>query len=114
MSDSSSETNAKSSGAKTQDGSPNEDPASPIDLTKGRAESEASALIALTNYGDPAANSQFDLTREPHPARLAKLAPTLDIDIDVASDFLKSCMTSTPRVTYGLGAKISPHGAVPG
>jgi hypothetical protein len=93
----------------------NEDPANPIELTEDSAEPKPSALIALTNYGDPAANKKFNLGEEPTAEGLAEaLAPTLDIDVAAASNFLQSCMTSTPRVTYGLGAKISPHGAVPG
>jgi hypothetical protein len=89
-----------------------EDPANPMDLTSESVESERSASIALTNYGDPAVNEEFDLTAEPTFG--AEAVPTLDIDIAAASNFLQSCMTSTPRVKYGLGAKVSPHGAIPG
>jgi hypothetical protein len=41
-------------------------------------------------------------------------APQLAIDIDRALAFLHDCQTSTPRVTYGLGAKVPFLGAVPG
>jgi hypothetical protein len=102
----------QSSDSKTRAAAENEDPAKPIELTKRSADSEASASLALTNYGDPAANQDFDLTAEPSFEGLQ--IPTLSVEIAVASDFLRSCMTSTPRVTYGLGAKISPHGALPG
>src|SRR4051812_28696863 len=37
----------------------------------------------------------------------------LPIDVGRAHAFLTTCMTSTPRVRYGLGAKATP-GAVPG
>ena len=92
-----------------------DDPAQPIESPAERTESEASALIALTNYGDPAANKKLDLTAEAPAKQFAAMpVATLAIDIAAASVFLQSCMTSTPRVTYGLGAKISPHGAIPG
>ena len=100
---------AKSSDPQTQ---ADEDPAKPIDLTGESADAESPDLIALTNYGDPAANEEIDLTPEPSAGDV--VAPTLDIDISAASDFLQSCMTSTPRVTYGLGKKVNPHGALPG
>jgi hypothetical protein len=48
-------------------------------------------------------------------AGLAQNAPTtVALTIAAAQDFLKKCMTSNPRVTYGLGAKVPFHGAVPG
>ena len=115
MSDPYSASKAKSSNSKAQAVEEDDDPASPVDLTSDTADSESSELIALTNYGDPEANEEFDLTAEPtFDAAADAVAPTLDIDIDAASDFLRSCMTSTPRVTYGLGAKVRPHGALPG
>jgi hypothetical protein len=40
--------------------------------------------------------------------------PLLQINIGLAQQFLQACMTSNPRVTYGLGAKVPFHGAVPG
>ena len=109
---------AKASYPKTQGVGADEDPAnqieeSQIEATTASADSERSELIALTNYGDPAANDEFDLTAETFE-RLEAVAPTLAIDIATANNFLQSCMTSTPRVKYGLGAKVSPHGLVPG
>ncbi len=38
---------------------------------------------------------------------------SVEVDIAKASAFLQQCMTSNPRVLYGLGAKIKP-GQVPG
>lgn len=40
--------------------------------------------------------------------------PTLAIDITRLHGFLKACTGSSPRVTYGLGAKVPFLGAVPG
>jgi hypothetical protein len=40
--------------------------------------------------------------------------PTIPLSIDGVSSFLRSCMTSSPRVTYGLGAKVPFFKAVPG
>lgn len=106
---------AKLSGSKRHPAGENEDPAKPVDLAAASTDEERSALIALTNYGDAEVNEEFDLTAEPTFEGLAAAAvPTLGIDISAASQFLKSCMTSTPRVKYGLGAKVSPHGATPG
>ena len=48
------------------------------------------------------------------PLLAAQAAPQLAIDIDRALAFLHACETSTPRVTYGLGAKVPFLGAVPG
>jgi len=87
-----------------------EDPANSTDETVATAESELSSAIALTNYGDPAVNAEFDLTSEV----MAEAAPELGLDITTALNFLNSCMTSSPRVKYGFGAKVSPHGAIPG
>ncbi len=42
------------------------------------------------------------------------VAPTLNIDWKKAITFLLACKTSTPRVSYKLGAKISSDAAVPG
>jgi len=105
---------AKSSDATTHDAGQDEDPAKPVDQSDSD-DSESAASIALTNYGDPAVNKEFDLTAEPSAEAAADAtARTLDVDINAASDFLHSCMTSTPRVKYGLGAKVHPHGAEPG
>jgi len=90
-----------------------DDPANPMEAGVAAAESEQSAAIALTNYGDPAVNEEFDLTAE-QGAVTVEASPEIALDITVALSFLNSCMHSSPRVKYGLGAKISPHGAKPG
>jgi hypothetical protein len=44
----------------------------------------------------------------------AAQAQTLPLNIGLARAFLTACMTSTPRVQYGLGKKVPFHGATPG
>jgi GH24 family phage-related lysozyme (muramidase) len=56
------------------------------------------AAVARTNDADPPAAVPFT---------------TVAFDVQKALDFLKACETSTPRVTYGLGAKCR-FNAVPG
>src|SRR5690348_16630290 len=92
-----------------QAGSPmqaDDDPANPTEAAVAAVDDDRAAAIALTNYGEPGVNQEFDLTSE-QPA-VAAAAPEVPLDITEALDFLNSCMHSTPRVTYGLGAKISP------
>jgi len=88
-----------------------EDPANPGEAGVADAQEDQASAIALTNYGEPAVNKEFDLTAE---GSFAEAIPELQLEITAALDFLNSCMHSTPRVKYGLGAKISPHGATPG
>ena len=88
-----------------------EDPANPMEAGVETAGDERSAAVDLTNYGEPGVNEEFDLAAE---EAFAEATPQLEVDITTAQSFLNSCMTSSPRVKYGLGKKISPHGAVPG
>ncbi|HSE24195.1 MAG TPA: hypothetical protein VLB68_21185 [Pyrinomonadaceae bacterium] len=112
MSNQSTKSKNESSGSQPYDPTQvDNDPANPMDESVATAEDQRWSPSALTNYGDPGVNEEFDLSAE---ETLAALAPQLSLDITVARDFLKSCMTSSPRVKYGLGAKISPHGATPG
>jgi len=104
---------AKSQKPETQ-GAGDDDPANPTESVAESGAADQSETIALANYGDPAANKEFDLTAESAPDDLEALAPTIELNVDVAHQFLQGCMTSNPRVQYGLGAKVSPHGATPG
>jgi hypothetical protein len=88
-----------------------EDPANPTEAGFATEVSELSSATALTNYGDPEVNKEFDLSAE---GAMAAVTPQLPLDITAALSFLSSCMHSSPRVKYGLGKKISPHGATPG
>ena len=112
MSDQSGTSKPKSAGlpqdAQTQ---VDEDPANPMEASFGIADNDVSAAAELTNYGEPGVNQEFDLSSE---EAFAVDIPQLSLDITAARNFLNSCITSSPRVKYGLGAKISPHGAIPG
>jgi hypothetical protein len=90
---------------------PDEDPANPTEVSIESVDTELSPAIALTNYGDPSVNEEFDLSAE---QAFVEGIPELPVDINEALNFLNACMHSTPRVKYGLGAKVSPHGAKPG
>ena len=73
------------------------DPAAPLageadDLSGGRD---------LANYGEPTAGA-------------AAAPPMLALDMGKVRAFLNACMTSTPRVTYGLGKKVPSLSSVPG
>ena len=87
-----------------------EDPANETEAGVATA-AEDQAAIGLTNFGDPAVNSEFDLLAEDFGA---EAIPELPVDINTALEFLNSCMHSSPRVKYGFGKKVSPHGAIPG
>jgi hypothetical protein len=67
---------------------------------------------SLANLGSPSANVTAIRLRDANAPTSA--ATTVDLDINKAQDFLVACMTSTPRVTYGLGAKVPFPNAVPG
>lgn len=73
------------------------DPAAPLageadDLSSGRD---------LANYGEPTGGA-------------AAAPPMLALDMGKVRAFLNACMTSTPRVTYGLGKKVPSLSSVPG
>lgn len=86
-----------------------DDPASP------RAELEVSETAGLelasmlTNLGAPAA-----IEAPADAMAMAASVPSVNFDVARALGFLKACMTSSPRVTYGLGKKVPFHGAKPG
>lgn len=83
-------------------GTSNDDPAAPVGLPEGMT---LDAAIALAN--GTAAELQA----------LAGIAPTggtIQIDWAAAAAFYTACITSQPRVSYGLGAKIPNDTAKPG
>ena len=91
-----------------------EDPANPTAGTEasfGMADDDRAQAIELTNYGEPGVNDEIELSAD---QGFAADVPQLALDITAATNFLNSCMHSSPRVKYGLGAKVSPHGAAPG
>lgn len=96
-----------------------EDPAHP---SSGETELDIATARSLTNYGavepgtdQPALSVEFaELEGAQAVAARPEAARTMPIDIAAARSFLDSCMTSSPRVRYGLGAKVPFHGAKPG
>lgn len=86
-------------------------PSDDLDPAAPAGEAVTPEAVERTNFGDPAANRNLEspgsLLDLGHPARLR-------IDKDAALAFLQACTTSHPRVSYGLGAKVQPHGAAPG
>lgn len=112
MGDQSATSKRESSGLQQDAGTQaDEDPANSMEASFATANNELSSAIALTNYGEPGVNDEFDLSVE---EAFAEGIPQFSLDISAARSFLNSCMNSSPRVKYGLGAKISPHDAVPG
>ncbi len=96
-----------------------EDPARP---SPAETEFDLATARALANYGavepgtdQPALTQELDELEgiSPEAAR-PEAARTIPINIATARAFLDSCMTSSPRVRYGLGAKVPFHGAKPG
>jgi len=73
------------------------DPAAPLAGEAG----DLSAGRDLANYGEPTGGA-------------AAAPPLLTLDMAKVRAFLHACMTSTPRVTYGLGKKIPSLSSVPG
>jgi hypothetical protein len=95
-----------------------EDPAAPA-ASDVQTESvgDASSARDLANFGPLEAEAEEpsgDLEEPSMDMEGVTAAPTISIDLAQAQAFLQACMHSTPRVTYGLGAKVPFHGAVPG
>jgi chitosanase len=64
---------------------------------------------------DPSGDiSRANLGEVPVGAAAAAAAPLMALDMTKAWGFLHACMTSSPRVTYGLGKKVPFFGAIPG
>ena len=83
------------------------DPAAPIGDPSADGE-------RLANFGDSVANADVERA-DFGMLGLAKAAPgPMPIDTVKALAFLNACMTSQPRVQYGLGAKIPNDTAQPG
>ena len=96
-----------------------EDPARP---SPAETDLDLNTARSLANYGavepgtsQPALSSELDEAAAA-PAEDARLSAvrTISVDIAAAHAFLNSCTSSSPRVRYGLGAKVPFHGATPG
>jgi cell wall-associated NlpC family hydrolase len=88
-----------------------EDPAAPAPGDEDRATEREQAIAAQrTNYGGSpdAPEPPLDLSGE----RTRGAVPTLALDPAALRQFVEACRAA--GVTYGLGRKISPHGAAPG
>jgi hypothetical protein len=91
-----------------------EDPAAPQTVAES-ATTDMETARALANGGREEDVADADvLDRAARAANRDFPFPTMPLDIDLAKAFLNACMTSSPRVTYGLGAKVPFFGAVPG
>lgn len=88
-------------------GPSDEDPAMPIADEISETADFDSARV-LSNLGGGSVEEQLD-----DPTAMA-LSAGLKVDAVAVQAFAKACMTSSPRVTYGLGAKVPFHGAKPG
>lgn len=85
------------------------DPASPrADLEISETAGLELARI-LSNLGAPAT-----IEAPVDAMAMAAGVPSVGFDVAKARDFLSACMTSSPRVAYGLGKKVPFHGAKPG
>lgn len=96
-----------------------EDPARP---SPAELELDPATARALANHGavepgtdQPALSAELsELEGAAAGAVVREAARTIPLNIETARAFLDSCMTSSPRVRYGLGAKVPFHGAKPG
>jgi lysozyme family protein len=102
---------------------PDDDPANPApsELNEEAGLDIATARV-LANFGaiEPGTNqpplAAAEILAEDFRLESARdfQGRTMALDVTLARTFLNSCMTSSPRVRYGLGAKVPFHGAVPG
>lgn len=94
----------------------NEDPAAPAPGDVQTESVEDLSARDLANFGAPGeeeeAEEPFAVSEETGLETVT--APTIALDLAQAQAFLDACVNSVPRVTYGLGAKVPFHGAVPG
>jgi lysozyme family protein len=97
---------------------PGEDPAAPA---PGDLQGETpEALAAARNFANFGAARPPLITAEVGgaPAALgpagAAVVPTIPLNLPLVQSFLAACTSTLPRITYGLGAKVPFHGAVPG
>jgi hypothetical protein len=87
---------------------PDDDPAAPRTGEISETADLATAR-ALANLGAPTI-AEFARVVPAAPGQ----SPLLSLSFARAKAFLQACMTSTPRVTYGLGKKVPFLNAVPG
>jgi hypothetical protein len=91
-----------------------EDPAAPAQEDSQVETVEDFSARDLANFGEPGVEEAEGPFAADETGLEGVAAATIAIDLAQARAFLDACMNSTPRVTYGLGAKVPFHGAVPG
>jgi len=91
-----------------------EDPAAPAQEDSQVESVEDFSARDLANFGEPGAEEAEGPFAADETGLEGVAAATIAIDLAQARAFLDDCMSSTPRVTYGLGAKVPFHGAIPG
>lgn len=90
--------------------SPDDDPAAPRTGEIGETADLENART-LANFGAAPPSAEEMAPAAPSAAGPPRM---LSLSFARAKAFLQACMTSTPRVTYGLGAKVPFLNAVPG
>jgi cell wall-associated NlpC family hydrolase len=86
-----------------------EDPA--LALFEKLSPDELEAAANRANYGDADPRT---LSRPSFAPERAGPSPVMPLAVAQAEAFLRACMTASPRVTYGLGAKVPFFRARPG
>lgn len=94
-------------------GGGDDDPAAPAAGEVSEA-ADLDTARTLANVGTGAAAAELEAEAEAAPALETAAIPTLPIDIARVKAFLGACTGSSPRVKYGLGAKVPFFNAVPG
>ena len=88
------------------------DPAAPeLDEISGTSDIATARFLANLGAGGHSADDAFEPRMDTEGVRLD---PEMPIDFPSAAAFLEACRSASPRVLYGLGAKVPFPNAVPG
>jgi hypothetical protein len=92
-----------------------EDPAAPAREDSQVEAVEDFSARDLANFGAPGGEEEAEgpFAAAEEPGLEGVTATTIALDLAQAQAFLDACVNAAPRVTYGLGAKVPFHGAVP-
>jgi hypothetical protein len=92
------------------------DPGAPADESEISETADLATAKVLANLGAVAPPEDTGLAAAASALRQQAIQPKplLPVDLVKAKAFLNACVTCTPRVRYGLGAKVPFLGAVPG
>lgn len=93
-----------------------EDPAAPAPQDPRVDSAEDLSARDLANFGDPEAaeDAEEPLVVVEDTGLEGVAEPSVAVDLQKGQEFLDACVNAVPRVTYGLGAKVPFHDAVPG